>query len=159
LIDVYPINRLIFVCLRAPKAPKTIDPVATNKKKGCQNNKKTFEPNKKNKVLTKNEKTLSLTKVAKKNVTGVKTPSYTSGVQAWQGKIESLNQKPKKININPKDNNKGKLVVVLNKNRNSAKSKVLVIIKIKAIPNSNNPDERAPKQKYFIPASIAFWDL
>jgi hypothetical protein len=68
-------KRLIFVCNNAPKAPNTIEPTATNKKNGCQKKRNPFEPNKKNSTLAKNAKTLSLTTVAKKNVTGVKTPS------------------------------------------------------------------------------------
>jgi hypothetical protein len=104
---VYPTNRFTFVCTKAPKAPKTIEPDAANRKKGCQKKRKTFAPNKKNKTRAKKEKTPSFTTVEKKKVTGVKTPSYTSGAQAWQGKIESLNQKPKKIKIKAKDNNRG----------------------------------------------------
>jgi hypothetical protein len=97
-----------------------------------------------------------LTTVAKKSVVGVKTPSYTSGVQTWQGKIESLNQKPKKKKIKANDKRRGSSFTELKRNRNSKKSRVLVIIKIKATPNNKNPDETAPKQKYFIPDSNAF---
>jgi hypothetical protein len=75
LIEVYPTKRLIFVWTRAPKAPKKIDPEDTNKKSGCQKKMKSFVPNKKNRILTKKEKTPNFTTVAKKKVTGVKTPS------------------------------------------------------------------------------------
>jgi hypothetical protein len=156
LIAVYPTNRLSFVWAKAPKAPNIIDPAATNKKRGCQKKRKTFVPNKKNKTREKKAKIPSLTIVAKKKVTGVKTPSYTSGVQAWHGKIESLNQKPKKIKISAKDNNNGNLSISLKRNLNSEKSRVFVIIKVNAIPNNKNPEDSAPRQKYFIPASSEF---
>jgi hypothetical protein len=45
------------------------------KKTGFQKHKKSFAPSKKNKILAKKLKTLNLTKVEKKRVTGVKTPS------------------------------------------------------------------------------------
>jgi len=73
---------LIFVCINAPRAPTTTDAAATNKKNGCQKKRKSLDPNKKKSILKKNAKMPSLTAVAKKNVTGVKIPSYTSGVQA-----------------------------------------------------------------------------
>jgi hypothetical protein len=159
LIAVNPTNRLSLVCIKAPQAPKTIDPVDANKKKGCQKKRKIFVPNKKNKTLVKKAKTPSFTTVEKKNVTGVKTPSYTSGAQAWQGKIESLNQKPKKIKIKAKDKSSGKSSTREKRKRSSPKPNALVMINTKEVPNSRKPEDNAPKQKYFIPDSKEFCEL
>jgi len=57
-------------------------PLQQIKKMAAKKKRKSLDPNKKKSILIKNAKMPSLTAVAKKNVTGVKIPSYTSGVQA-----------------------------------------------------------------------------
>jgi len=57
---VYPINRLIFVCINAPRAPTTTDAAATNKKNGCQKKRKSLDPNKKKKYSYKKCKNAKL---------------------------------------------------------------------------------------------------
>jgi hypothetical protein len=44
----------------------------------------------------------TLTAAAKKAVTGVGAPSYTSGVHIWNGTADTLKQKPANRNTRPK---------------------------------------------------------
>ena len=97
----------------------------------------------------------------------VGAPSYTSGAHMWKGAAVNLNRKPIIRNISPKaklsERPKSKLKIFskkelepgwANNKCKSAKFVVPVEPYINEIPKSINPDEKAPKIKYFSPASV-----
>ena len=80
-------------------------------------------------------------------------PSYTSQSHIWQGKAPSLKKNAVKIKIMPASDNSR--LTELSDNRTRASNEVEPNDKyIKEKPKSKRQEERAPRTKYFKPASL-----
>lgn len=106
-------------------------------------------------IRKKRRNKLTFITIAKKAVTGVQTPSYTSATHQWQGNADNLKKKPKRINTIEKINSHKVLNPSVPKNNcTSKKSNEPTIPNKILIPNKSTPDAMAPKEKYLIAASI-----
>ena len=88
----------------------------------------------------------------------VGAPSYTSMLHWWNGAAETLKSKAVAMNripmVNPEDTSSGVWSIPETNLANSSKLVVPVNPYTKEHPNSNNPDENAPRMKYFNPDSV-----
>src|SRR5688572_18240634 len=95
--------------------------------------------------------TAAFTTVAIKDVNTVGAPSYTSGVQKWNGAADTLNDIEKSSNSIPAT---GNIAVFAYTSGIFATWNVPVAPYNNAIPISINPVEKAPIRKYFSEASL-----
>ena len=99
-IDEYPISRLMLVCPIAANAPSTIEAIETKIRICCH-----WIVMVGNAVVTTRTNSAMAAifgAAAKKAVTGVGAPSYTSGVHMWNGTADTLKQRPTIRNTSPK---------------------------------------------------------
>ena len=95
-------------------------------------------------------KTLIFGNVDSKIITSQEEPSYISGIQKCRGKIANLKNKDKLI--------KTKEILIGYKlkpplTKMSFKFSDKPVANIKDVPSKNNPEDKAPRIKYFNPAS------
>ncbi len=89
----------MLVCPIAANAPSTIEAIDTMTTSDCQ----APTSDAKDVPITRSSSAIAATfgAVAKKTVTDVGAPSYTSGVHMWNGTAETLKAKPTSTNTMP----------------------------------------------------------
>ena len=98
---------------------------------------------------------------AKNADTLVGAPSYTSGVQTWKGAAAALNNRAEPIKKAPTITPVGISFEVIPANNLAISSKLVVPVNpyTREDPNNRRPEAKAPKMKYFSPASVENGDL
>jgi DNA-binding HxlR family transcriptional regulator len=133
----------------AAVAAKQIDDIPDNTKRYWKLSKLLFNITKWN--LIKKLKSITFGIIEKKAVKLKKEPSYTSQSQKWNGNAPNLNKMAKEKNRTPHIAD-GQKTKELNRSKDS-KEKVPNEAYTNENPNKMNPEVKAPKIKYFIPAS------
>ena len=101
-MDEYAISLFKFVCIIAAKDPKIIESIASIMTTCCQDERAVSKAENVNLTITVIAAILGT--IAKKAVTGVGAPSYTSGVHIWKGTKEILKAKPESMKTKPINN-------------------------------------------------------